>query len=193
MWLIPIGIILTIFNPLLNHIFGELSIFHSYLFAFSYFFFTFLFTCTKRTENARFPGFVIVIIELLFESFILKQTFYQEKNTLITIVWFQRYIFIFITTSTLAYYYLKYNDHKKVVYDQLELLKKQNLLIIQMFLKYQKQIQLILNFHLDLKEHHENQDYSKNQLIKPVTFKALNDASYITDGNRLLKQQQKID
>ena len=165
MWFILAGLLITICNPISNYIFGELSIFNSYLFAFSYFFLSFVFTCTKRTENARFLTLLLVIIECILESFVLKQKIYQYKDaTLITVIWLLRYLFIFTTVLVLAYFHFKYNDFNQMINEKLELIKNQNLYLIEMFGKYQTHLEVSVNFQRYLRAHYDN--YKKQKFYE---------------------------
>ena len=180
MWFILAGLLITIFNPIVNYVFGTLSIYNSYLFAFTYFFLTILFTCTKRTENARLPTLVLVSVELFLENCVLKQTVYQEKEFLIIIIWFIRYLFIFATALALTYYYFKYNDLNQIIHEKLECIKNQNLYLIEMFTNYQSQIESTVNFQRFLKAQYAN--YKKQKMNEygeqPFKMKAINASKY---------------
>ena len=164
MWFILAGLLITICNPISNYIFGELSIFNSYLFAFSYFFLSFFFTCTKRTESARFLTLLLVIIECILENCLLKQTIYQSKDKLITIIWLLRYFFILTTVLTLAYFHFKYHDFNQKIHEKLELIKNQNLFLIEMFSKYQTHLEVSINFQQYLRAHYDN--YKKQKFYE---------------------------
>ena len=150
------GLLIAIGNSISTYLFGELSIFKSYLFSCTFAFLSFIFTYTKRTENARFAAIIFVTLEFLVENFILNQTFYQNKANLIKIIWLSRYLFIVATVLALAYHYFNYNDFNKSVIQSLNEIKNQNIYLMGTVERLQEQFQNCSNFQRYLSVHYDN-------------------------------------
>lgn len=124
---------------------GEISWFDSIVFYLIIIFVIILLTSTQRTESARFPLSVLLILNLIFERMVCSyMTSYSQDFNILTMylrmydfIWYTRYCFVIITIFTFLY---KLIYHNNINYKNNEILHQiyaQNKLVLKV-LDYMK-------------------------------------------------------